>query len=102
MLDRHALAILTGGYVSHARFASHGVHGLSVLCPFCGLSAGTREHTWWHCPVVGFGRVPTRPSQRLLGWPSGLVEDESSDLALLRALAAVRARELDLRYRGRS
>ena len=42
------------------------------------------------------------PSQRLLGWPSGLVEDESSDLALLRALAAVRARELDLRYRGRS
>lgn len=46
--------------------------------------------------------VPVRPSQRLLGWPSGLVENECGDLALLKAVAALRARELDLRYRGRS
>ena len=98
-LDRHALAILTGGYVSHARCAS--LSGLSVSCVHCGLHDGTREHTWWHCPVVGVRSVPASPAQRLLGWPSGVVEDESVDLTILRALAALRVRELDLRY-GRS
>lgn len=52
--------------------------------------------------TVGIRNVPVRPSQRLLGWPSGLVENECDDLALLKAVAALRARELDLRYRGRS
>ena len=50
------------------------------------------------CPVVRIRNVPVRPSQRLLGWLPGLVENECDDLALQKAVA----RELDLRYRGRS
>lgn len=98
MLDRHAVAILCGGYCSHARYASHV--GQSVQCPFCHRCPGTREHLWFHCPATGLGWIPSRASQRLIGWPSGVDADEASDLAILKALALVRKRELDVRYGG--
>ena len=64
-LDRHALAILTG-YVSHARYAS--LSGLSVSCVHCGLHDGTREHTWWHCPVVSVRSVPASACCSSCSW----------------------------------
>ena len=102
MLDRHAVAILCGGYTSHARYASHV--GLSVHSALSATVAPARVSTCgfnFQCSVTGLGRIPTRAAQRLIAWPSGLSQDESSDLALLRHLARVRSRELDMRY-GRS
>ena len=71
--SRHKLAILSGAYVSHARFAQ--MTGTEMPpCPYCdGRSIPSRDHVWWHCQGVSRpqGLRPLTEAQRLLGWPAG-------------------------------
>eukprot|EP00435_Cladocopium_sp_Y103_P036996 s1164_g9.t1 len=63
---KHAFSILTGGYVSDARYEA------GTVCSFCELGAiSGREHEWWLCPAHlndGLARPPQAAAD-LLCWP---------------------------------
>ena len=94
--SQHHLAVLSGAYVSHARY-SIMTHSEDVAtCPYCQGAAGSKQHVWWDC--LRSGRppdiAPGSQKQRLLGWPSGTQQDD----AVADYLADVRKRCLQLRY----
>ena len=98
--SRHSLAILSGAYVSHARFAQ--MTGSEMpLCPYCNerSSVPSRDHVWWHCQGISRpqGLRPLTEAQRLLGWPAG-GRHVDHDRRVLAFLEKVRESDLKLRY----
>ena len=97
--SRHNLAIMSGAYVSHARFSQMSGVGITQ-CPYCdACTIPSKEHVWWHCQGVSRppGLRPLTEAQRLLGWPAGGGHADH-DRRVLAFLSEVRERDLKLRY----
>ena len=102
-LSSHEVAVVTGAQVSPARFEKM-IPGSRFSCPWCG-GEGERA-TWRHCawdctfaprpPDVSFASC-FDVMQHRLGWPSGLSNRKALDGKILRWLAAVRRRCLEVR-----
>ena len=93
----HEVAVLTGAFVSPARYSVMQQGAVSNLCHRgCGC-VGHFLHVAWECPLLNPLNlpVPRDDLQRYLGWPTS-----RSDVACLKHLVRVRKQVLDLRWRG--
>lgn len=91
----HEVAVLTGAFVSPARFAKMNDGATSALCHRgCG-AIGHFEHTCWTCPLLINPPQPQDELEKWLGWPCS-----HSNLTTLRHLAKVRHECLQLRWRS--
>ena len=89
---RHALSILTGGWVSDARLASNRGEDISP-CWKCGAEIPDRQHEMWICTDPP--GVPQGSAQQILGWP--VVGCPFND-ALMQHLVKCRTERLQRRY----
>ena len=90
----HHLAVLSGAYVSHARYSVMTHSDDIATCPYCQDAVGSKQHVWWDCLQSGRppGIAPGTQKQRLLGWPTGTQQDD----AVVDYLADLRKRDLQL------
>mmetsp|Transcript_102119 Transcript_102119/g.329413 ORF Transcript_102119/g.329413 Transcript_102119/m.329413 type:complete len:339 (-) Transcript_102119:665-1681(-) len=99
-LQSHARAVLAGGFVSPAHYATM-LGRPAGFFQHCPGARPDRDHLAWHCASTRDARAALRPAdplQAVLGWPTDSAENRRHDTQLLGYLAELRCEVLAERH----